>query len=361
MSDEKGAVNEPSMLVTSSSPHIHCGTSVRGTMRDVLTGLIPPCIAAVVFFGLRALALIAVCTAATVITEYVCRKMMNRNNTIGDLSAAVTGVLLALNLPSGLPFWQAALGGVVSIAVAKQIFGGLGFNPFNPALVGRAFLLISFGATMTSWTESDWKRVERVPEAGISAPAEVPQPGYDVVMTTATPLGEVKTAAKRGEKPDFVYDSQMRWKLFIGDRNGSMGETSVLAVLIGALWLLYRRVITWHIPVFYIGTVAVFALCLRLAVPDMAMPVDFHILSGGLMLGACFMATDMVTNPVTRQGQVIFAIGCGILTMIIRCVPGGAYPEGVSFAILIMNAFTPLINKMVRVHRFGEPKRGKAV
>ena len=335
-----------SLLVTSSSPHIHSGAGVPRIMLDVIIALTPCVVAALVFFSAwRVALLIAVCVGAAVLTEWLCRRAMRRANTIGDFSAALTGLLLALTLPAGLPLWQAALGSVFAIAIAKQVFGGLGYNPFNPALAGRAFLLISFTAAMTTWNESAWQGRD-------SATADETQA---VAMTTATPLGEMKTKTKSGgAATDGVqYDARLREKLLLGNINGSVGETSAIAILLGFAYLLARRVITWHTTVGYMGAVAGFALCLNAACPRLAMPVDFHLLAGGALFGAVFMATDMVTSPVTKWGRLIFGVGCGLITMLIRVVPNGAYPEGVTFAILIMNAFTPLINKATRYRRFG--------
>lgn len=360
---------DDSLLVTSTSPHIHCGATVRGIMLDVIIALIPCGIASVVFFGWRSALLIAVCSGAAVATEWCCRKMMKRNNTIGDLSAVVTGLLLALSLPVGLPLWQAALGTVFAIAVAKQVFGGIGYNPFNPALIGRGFLLISFTATMTTWTPSTWLSVDVENEAHAGKVESVTSASGNYgnkvasdATTTATPLGVIKEAAKfkSSSTTAFDYNSDVRWNLFIGNVNGSIGETSALALLIGFAWLLFRRVITWHTTAAYMGAVAVFAFLLQLAKPDIAMPMDFHMLAGGALFGAVFMATDLVTSPSTKAGRVVFGIGCGVLTMIIRVVPSGSYPEGVTFAILIMNACTPLINKMTGYSRFGVGKRSIA-
>ena len=349
-------------LVISSSPHLHVGSSVQRIMLDVIIALVPCCVAAFLIFGARICGLIAVCCAATVLTEWLCRKLMRRANTIGDLSALLTGLLLALNLPSSLPLWQAALGSVVAIALAKQVFGGLGYNPFNPALIGRAFLLISFTAEMTTWSESAWvadlsynsttsaTALELREADGETFVVNVQDSKYNGT-TTATPLMLLKAASKHGVKPSFKYTNDVRKNLFLGRMNGSIGEVSSLAILLGAIWLLYRRVITWYIPVGFIGSAALYAWLFGIAFPSIAMPVDFHLLTGGLLFGAFFMATDMVTTPITYGGQFIFGVGCGILTMIIRTVPGGAYPEGVSFAILIMNAFTPLINKAIKKTR----------
>ncbi len=357
------------ILVTSTSPHIHEGSSVRAIMRDVILSLVPCTLAAIGFFGWRAALLIAVCVATCVGTEWLCRRLMGRENSLHDLSAVVTGLLLALTLPVGLPIWQAVLGCVVAIAIAKQLYGGLGYNPFNPALVGRAFLLVSFTATMTAWTPSTWLagsadhafaaaklvKAEPVTSASTGYGAKV---GADAT-TTATPLGVVKEGTKFKVKASesFAYTPDIRRRLFLGNVNGSLGETSALAILLGFAYLLARRVITWHITVSYMSAMAVFAFGLQAFAPFVAMPVDFHLLAGGALFGAVFMATDMVTSPITRWGHVVFGIGCGLLTMIIRVVPSGAYPEGVTFAILIMCALTPLINRATRYQRWGIGKR----
>lgn len=359
-----------SLLITSTSPHIHCGASVRNIMLDVVISLVPCSVAAYYFFGSRSLLLMAVCVASTVGTEWICRKMMGRESAIGDLSAVVTGLLLALTLPVGLPIWQAVLGSVFAIAVAKQIFGGLGYNPFNPALVGRAFLLISFTASMTTWTPSTWLGVPvdqnsamEMSDSTTSASGIFGnKPDPNDATTTATPLGVTKEATRFKAKASsaFSYTAKVRKNLFLGNVNGSLGETSALAILLGLAWLLFRKVITCHIPVAYMGSMAIFALLLQWFSPAIAMPVDFHMLAGGALFGAVFMATDMVTSPVTKWGQVVFGAGCGILTMVIRVVPSGSYPEGVTFAILIMDAFTPLINRATKYKRFGVGKRALA-
>ncbi len=370
-------------FLVSSSPHDHSGSSVRRIMFDVALALLPACAAALWFFRLKAALLLVVCVGTALATEALCRLAMGRRQTLSDGSALVTGMLLALNLPPDLPLWQAALGAVVAIAIAKQLFGGLGRNPFNPALVGRAFLLISFTAAMTTWSPSDWRRdadspgvresesaeVRESGSAGVreSGSAEVRESGSAEVresdaLTTATPLGASKEFFKQARgKEDagrpFVYDAALRRRMFLGNINGSIGETSALALLLGALYLLLRRVITWHVPVAYLGTVAAFAAIAHAISPATTMPADFHLLAGGLLIGALFMATDMVTTPVTRPGLLVFGVGCGLLTMIFRTVPSGAYPEGVSFAILIMNATTPLINRATRPRAYGAKRR----
>ena len=315
-------------LILSSSPHAHAKNSVHSMMRDVILALLPAAGCAVWFFGLRAVWLIATCIAASVVTEAVCRLAMKRENSIGDLSATLTGLLLALNLPPDLPLWMAAVGGVFAIAVAKQAFGGLGYNPFNPALAARAFMLISFTGAMTTWA---FPRGYEAVEAATSA-----TPAVDAV-TCATPLALIK----KGD----VAQLDVLKNLLFGNAGGCIGETCAIALLIGAAYLLIRRVITWHIPVSFLATVFIFAFFKG------GVPPVFHVLSGGAILGACFMATDYVTSPITAKGKIVFGVGCGLLTMCIRS--GGGYPEGVSFAILIMNAVTPLINRYTQPKPFG--------
>ena len=310
--------------ILSSSPHTHAKISVSALMLDVIIALLPATACSIYFFGLKAAYLIGTCIAACVVTEALCRLAMKRESSIGDLSAVLTGLLLALNLPPDLPLWMAIAGSIFAIAVAKQVFGGLGYNPFNPALAARAFMLISFTGPMTTWSSSAWQ-------------------GLDAA-TTATPLALVKKGA---EGFDWSQVAIIK-NLFLGNVNGCIGETSALALLVGAAYLLCRRTITWHIPVSFIGTVFVFAM-IQGGVPPLV-----HVLSGGVVLGACFMATDYVTSPITAKGKLIFGCGCGLLTMLIRTAPTGAYPEGVSFSILIMNAIAPLINRWTQPKVFGK-------
>ena len=311
-------------------------------MWDVVIALMPALLAAVWFFGLDALRLVAVCVATCLFTEWGCRKLMKRPGSLSDWSAVVTGLLLAFNLPPSLPTWMAAVGAVFAIAIAKQVFGGLGCNPFNPALAGRAFMLISFTGAMTTWSASGWTQALNLP--GVDA------------MTSATPLGLLKDSLKGGGAlPDFGWRALAHF--CSGNVNGCVGETSALAILIGAAYLLGRKVITWHIPAAYLLSVFVYAVILEHTSPaGAAIPALAHVLTGGLFLGAFFMATDMVTTPVTKRGMLVFGVGCGVLTMLIRTSKTGAYPEGVSFAILIMNAFTPLINRATRGRVFGATK-----
>jgi electron transport complex protein RnfD len=313
------------LYVVSSSPHAHSGASVERIMLDVVIAMIPMLIASCFFFGWNAVRLVSACVLACMSSEYLCRKAMGRDMGITDFSAVVTGMLLAFNLPPYLPTWMAVVGSVFAIVVAKQLFGGLGYNPFNPALAARAALLASRSGDMMTWSG-------------------IPYPSPDAVThatTAATPLGQAVEGTASMDTVNY----------FLGNMNGCIGEVSALAILLGGLYLLYRRVISWHIPVSYLATVAAFAAILNLVDADNNMPALFHLLVGGVMLGAVFMATDMVTSPVTRKGMLIFGVGCGILTMVFR--KWSPMPEGVSFAILLMNSVVPLINRATRPRVFG--------
>jgi len=323
---------EKAKLVVSSSPHAHSGASVPCIMFDVVLAMVPAMLAAIYFFGWNAVRLLVVCTLASVVTEYVSRKAMKRDIGINDWSAVVTGILLAFNLPPSLPSWMAVIGAVFAIGIAKQVFGGLGYNPFNPALIARVALLVSFPVPMTAWSTR-----------------------FAVDATTyATPLNEAKAAISAGAQLP-AFDSSVMMDFMLGKTGGCIGEVSALALLIGAAYMLYRKVITWHTPVAYIGSVAVITGILMAINPAANMNPLFHILSGGLILGAFFMATDMVTTPVTPKGQLVFGIGCGVLTVMIR--RWGGYPEGVSFAIILMNSVTPLINRATQPRIFGHSKK----
>ena len=262
----------------------------------------------------------------SVIQKYILKTEVR----ISDGSAIVTGLLLAFNLPSNLPWWMIVIGALFAIGVGKMTYGGLGNNPFNPALVGRVFLLISFPVQMTSWPLPLASRLQ-----------------YTDAVTGATPLGMLKEAVRNGEAvPEVMKQLPDHMQLFLGQMGGSLGEVSAVALLLGFAWLLYKKIITWHIPVFMVGTVYIFTGILWLIDPSKNASPLFHILTGGVLLGAIYMATDLVTSPMTKPGMIIFAIGIGIITVVIRVF--GAYPEGVSFAILIMNAFVPLINKYIK-------------
>lgn len=296
------------------SPHIHSGQSTAGIMRDVLISLLPAAIAGTVIFGLRSLLVIAICVAACVGFEALFNFIIKKDQTIGDLSAAVTGLLLALNLPANIPLWQCVIGSLFAIVVVKCLFGGIGCNPVNPAITARVFMLIAFGSMTVQ-----------------AFPAVVD------TVSSATPLSLGEGAAM----PSLL-------DLFLGLNGGAIGETCVLALILGFVYLLVRRVITWHIPVAYIGTVFVCSFFME--------GMDFTsalamILSGGLFIGAIFMATDYVTSPVTAAGKLIFGLGAGLITFVIRYF--GVYPEGVSFAILFMNILTPYIDSWTRHKVFG--------
>ncbi len=328
--------------IVSASPHAHEGSSVRRIMFDVIIALIPAAAVAVYLFGMDAVRLIAVCIISCVGLEYACRKAMGRDSGIGDLSAVVTGILIAFNLPPALPWWMAFIGCVFAIVIAKQLFGGLGYNPFNPALIGRVALTMSFPVAMTTW--SKWQN------SPVPAPVDA--------ETYATPLGLAKTGLQTAGKLPYEFDQSMAMDFFMGNMNGCIGEVSAAALILGGIYLLIRRCITWHIPVSYFGTVAIFSAILWIADKDHNMPPLFHLLAGGLVLGAVYMATDMVTSPVTKKGMLVFGAGCGILTMLIR--KWGAFPEGVSFSILLMNSVTPLINRATKPRVFGTGKKGKS-
>jgi Na+-translocating ferredoxin:NAD+ oxidoreductase subunit D len=319
-------------LIMSASPHVHSGMDVRGVMRDVILAMTPAVLVGLWFFGLGALKVLVLAVGGCVLMEWACNRMLKRTSTLGDLSAVVTGILLAMNLPSTSPWWLVLVGCAVAIGLAKAIYGGLGYNPFNPALVARVFLLISFPVQMTRWA---------LPGGPLTS--------FDA-ETGATPLGAMKEAAALG-RPLTDTDSAGTIDLLIGSTGGSFGEVSAVALLLGGLFLLWRGHIRWQIPIGYMGTVAVITGLAWMIAPERYADPLFHMLSGGLMLGAWFMATDMVTSPVTRRGMLIFGVGCGVLTAVIRL--WGGYPEGVSFAILLMNAVTPLIDRYVRPRVFG--------
>jgi Na+-translocating ferredoxin:NAD+ oxidoreductase subunit D len=329
--------NDHQPVLISSSPHAHSGDSVQKIMVAVILALAPAFVASVIFFGWNAIRLTAVCVAVCVLSEFISRRMMRRDDGIGDFSAVVTGVLLAFNLPPTLPSWMAVLGSVVAIVVGKQLYGGIGYNLFNPALVGRTVLLISFPVAMTAWI---------APGTGFA--------GVDGV-TTATPLGAWKTGWSVGPAPAGFFEPVSLRDLPMGNRPGGVGETSALALLAGGVYLVWRRCVYWQTPVAFMGTVALFAGILHWHDPIRNLSPVYHVLTGGLVIGAFFMATDMVTTPVTKSGMLVFGVGCGVLTMVIR--KWGGYPEGVSFSILIMNALTPLINKATQPRVFGHASR----
>ncbi|WP_130806540.1 RnfABCDGE type electron transport complex subunit D [Senegalia massiliensis] len=308
------------MLYGSSSPHIRSKETISKIMIDVLIALLPATLASIYYFRFNAIKLIGISILTAVLTEWALQKFMNKPITINDFSAVVTGLLLAFNIPASAPWWIPVIGSAFAIAIVKQAFGGLGNNFINPALAARAMLLASWPVLMTNWVT----------------------PGADAV-STATPLAILKGEAE-GTLPSIT-------NVLMGNIGGSLGETSALLLIIGGLYLLYRGVITWKIPVSYIGTVMLMTLLLDGGFTNMI----YHTLSGGLMLGAFYMATDYSSSPVTSKGQIIFGVGCGILTAIIRIY--GGYPEGVSYSILLMNVAAPLIDKYTSPKVFGEVKK----
>ena len=325
-------------FITAPAPHVHSGDSVRRNMLLVILALMPAYVVSVIEFGWGAIITAAISIAACVLTEWIIGRYLlkEQKSTIGDLSAILTGLLLAFNLPSSIDWWIVIIGAVVAIGVGKMTFGGLGQNPFNPALVGRVFLLISFPAQMTTWPVAK----------GFAT-------SYLDAETGATPLYYLKHILKTGETSWLEQLPSLR-DAFLGTMGGSLGEISALALIFGGLILIARRVITWHIPVSIIATVALFAWIATPAGMEPHVFVGYELLTGGLMLGAFFMATDYVTSPMSAWGKIIFGIGIGFIMMVIRT--WGNYPEGMSFAILIMNACVPLLNK-IRPQRFGEKKK----
>lgn len=321
-------------LIVSLSPHVHNNDSVQKNMYGVLIALVPALLVSFYMFGLGAVIVTLTSVLSCLFFEWAITKFIlkRERTTITDGSAILTGVLLAFNLPSNLPLWIIIIGALVAIGIGKMTFGGLGCNPFNPALVGRIFLLISFPVQMTSW-----------PVAGQLA-------AYTDAETAATPLALMKMAVHGdvealNQLPDTL-------SLFLGNNPGCIGEISSVALLLGLAYMLWKKIISWHIPVSIIATVFVFSGLMHLANPAVYASPFAHLFTGGLMLGAIFMATDYVTSPMTYKGQLIYGVAIGFLTVVIR--NWGAYPEGMSFAILIMNAFTPLINAYIKPKRFGE-------
>lgn len=320
-------------LIVSLSPHAHGSDSVEKNMYGVIIALVPALLVSFYYFGLGSAIVCATSVIACMFFEWAISKFLLKQDrlTICDGSAALTGLLLGMNLPSNLPIWMIIIGALVAIGVAKMTFGGLGQNPFNPALVGRCFLLVSFPTAMTSW----------------------PLPGqlmeYADAKTGATPLSLMQRAVKGEDVLDQLPSSV---DMLLGNSLGTIGEVCALALIAGLIFMLWKKIITWHIPVSILGTVFVLAGLLWLC-DDSKYADPFQVLfSGGLMLGAIFMATDYVTSPMCPKGQIIYGVSIGVLTLVIR--NWGAYPEGMSFAILIMNAFTPLINMYIKPKRFGE-------
>ena len=325
------------LIQVAPSPHAFGKESVPRLMYGVVIALVPAFLSSVFFFGIGAVIVTLVSVTSCVVIEYLIQRyILKVRPTVSDGSAVVTGLLLAFCLPVNIPLWMVVLGALVAIGIAKMTFGGLGNNPFNPALVGRVFLFVSFPVQMTSWP---------LPNGFATRLTDA--------LTGATPLAVVKEGIKNSEPVAGLMEQvPSHMQLFYGQMNGSMGEVAALALIIGLVYMLIRKIITWHIPVSILLTVIVFSGILWLVNPQANADPLFHLLTGGLMLGAIFMATDYVTSPMTRMGMIIYGVGIGLITILIRRF--GAYPEGVQFAILIMNAFTPLINMYIKPKRFGE-------
>ena len=336
MADEK--------IIISASPHVHSDRTSKRVMYDVLIALIPAFLVSIYLFGISALIMTSVAVISCIVFEYLIQKYILKSAiTISDGSALITGILLAFNLPSSLPLWMVIIGSLVAIGVAKLSFGGLGHNIFNPALVGRVFLLVSFPVQMTSWPLPMVNNMKL----------------FDAVSGETT-LGIIKEGLMYGETMSTLSEKiPSTLDLLLGITSGSAGEMSALALLMGGLYLLFRKVITWHIPITILLTMALFTGVFWLVNPELYANPMIHILAGGAVLGAFYMATDLVTSPMTKKGMIVFAVGIGVITVVIRLY--GAYPEGISFAILIMNAFVPLINTYFKPRRFGSKIKAKIV
>ena len=322
-------------LIASSSPHIRSNENTRSIMLDVIIAMLPALVWAIYNFGFKALLSVVVSIVACLFWEWLYRKLLKKPQSIGDLSAVVTGMLLAFVCPPELPWWALIIGAFFSIVVVKQLYGGIGCNFLNPALAGRAILLASYATAMTTWT--------------------LPTSKVDTVVSTATPLAIMKEGTV--EKFTELTANYSVGDMFIGRVGGSLGEVSALALLLGFVWLLIRKVISWHTPVAFIGTVAILTLIAAPAGIDNVQYMLYNVFGGGLMLGAIFMATDYATSPVTKPGQLIFGIGCGLITCFIRRF--GSYPEGVCYSILIMNCTTWLLDKYIRPTIYGAVKKEK--
>ena len=328
-------------LTVSPSPHIHSEDTVQKLMYGVIIAMLPALAVSFFVFGVGAIYVTLLSVLSCVFVEFaITRYLLRREPTIMDGSAIITGILLAFNVPSSLPWWAIIIGSIVAIGVGKTAFGGLGNNPFNPALVGRVFLLISFPVPMTSWPVPFESRFQFMDATTGATPLAVIKEGIDAGIPVSQLMSEI---------PSY-------FNLLLGGLGGSVGEISAIALIIGLVYMLWKKIITWHIPVSMIGTIFVFTGILWLINPEKNMDPVFHLITGGVMLGAIFMATDYVTSPMTVKGMLIYGFGIGFITVVIRVF--GAYPEGVSFAILIMNGFVPLMNKYIKPKRFGLKKNG---
>ncbi len=341
------SVKKDRELIVSSSPHVKSDETTSRIMWSVSISLLPATLMGFYFFGPKAILAVALSVLTAMVSEYGYQKALDKKITLSDGSAFLTGLLIGMNLPASVPFYVPIIGSFVAVVITKQLFGGLGFNVFNPALIGRAFLLISFPKLMTIWN---------APEAAFVR--------FDA-KTTATPLGILKEEGAAKLVEVFGDKANLYLELFKGHVAGSIGETSALALLIGAAFLFFKKYISWHIPLSFLGTAAVMAWVFGGKSPETGKMLLFagdpivHLLSGGMILGAFFMATDYVTCPSVKKGQILFGVGCGFLTMLIRLK--GGYPEGVMFAILIMNCFAPLIDRGFKTTVFGAVKKPKEV
>lgn len=349
-SSKKVLLPDPRHLILSPSPHIQVGPGSGKIMLLVILCLVPALISSLVFFGLQALRVLVICTASCAFFEFLWCFIARRKSTLHDFSAVLTGILLGMNVSSLTPAWVCIAGSFVAVIIAKQVYGGLGQNPFNPAAVGRIAMLVGAAGPMTKFA---------VPNAVFFSPAAD-------ALTGATPLGAAGISAGMGKSLEYFNSPDFLWRAFVGEIGGSLGETSALALLIGGIALIALKVIRWHIPAAILGTVAVFVSLVNFFSPGTTPGVLFHLLTGGLMLGAFFMATDMVTSPVTVKGGIVYGIGIGILVCVIRIY--GSYPEGMSFSIVLMNALVPLIDRFCYIRPFGyqnikvnriEPRRGE--
>lgn len=328
--------NNVQNLTVSATPHIRAKVTTQSIMRDVLIALLPAAVMGVVYFGVNAALLMVISVASSVFFEAIYQKLAKKPSTVGDLSAAVTGLLLGMNLPASCPFWVPIVGSFVAIIIAKQLFGGIGFNFVNPALAGRAFLMASYPNQMMNYPETNFG------VKGIITNIDA--------ISSATPLQQIKQTTEA-----LVPTSGDYLNALIGNVGGCLGETCAIALILGGLYLLARKVISWHIPVTYIGTVFVLTFIFNALGGDASFRVaGYELLAGGLMLGAFFMATDYTTSPMTDKGKIIFGIGCGLIATIIRLY--GGYPEGVSYSILLMNLLVPLIDRFCRQKKFGYVK-----
>ena len=355
---KKSVAHESPLLVSSTSPHVHGTETIPKIMWTVFVCLLPATAVGVYRFGMDAAVVLATCVGASIIFEAVIQRFFSKEVTVSDGSAALTGLLLGLNLPAGCPIYVCLVGSLVAVGIAKAVFGGLGHNPFNPAITARVFLLISFPVALTTWPLTNQQVREGPPVQYLGARTTWKDSGGRVlkqnssnaekidVVTGATPLPAVKNDYKKGSLSRINY-----MDLFLGNQPGCIGEISALALLLGGLVLLLMGYITWHIPLAYLFTVAVIATITHMIDPDRYAGPLFHWFTGGLMIGAFFMATDYVTSPVYPKGKLLFGLGLGLLTMLIRL--WGGYPEGVSFSILLMNAATPLIDRFTRPKKYG--------